>query len=120
MRGLGRFEAYVQGKREEGCRTLRFEVCQKDQRHDAKVCFPPVYIQASIADTYSFFGTQEGDFSLSIASICAVKKTAEGTFSPYRDDPNEEVPRSINEKLELTSKTQQGWFGWSFGSCVVS
>jgi len=67
----------------------------------------------------SFFGTQEGDFSLSLVSISAAK-ASKSSYQSYRDDPNAESARSIdeiNEKNALAPK--QSWMGWLLGFCGV-
>ena len=68
------------------------------------------------ADAHSFFGTQEGDFSLSIVSISAFQNIDPGPFEPYRDDPNgKEVSRSGTARPH----TDSGWLGWLFGRCAA-
>lgn len=74
----------------------------------------------SIADDSSFFGTQEGDFSLSITSIAAYKKSdTKALATPYRDDPNRsELPLHEKSRIALRDHSQQrGWFAWFFGFC---
>lgn len=81
----------------------------------------------------SFFGTQQGDFSLSINSISAAGKVT-GSDSPacserYRDDPNEQdIPwNTANSKAKQNQQDliqdpnnhHQGWFGWLFSLCSV-
>ncbi|TGO33561.1 hypothetical protein BHYA_0239g00010 [Botrytis hyacinthi] len=67
----------------------------------------------------SFFGTQEGDFSLDIISISATKDK-EDIDTPYRDDPNEKGYTSLDSrKGEETPTMRQSWMAWFFG-CNVS
>jgi len=71
----------------------------------------------------SFFGAQEGDFSLSITSISAFKKSStKARPEPYRDDPNRsEGPISFNPETAPRNRGQrEGWLGWLFGFCVGS
>jgi len=65
----------------------------------------------------SFFGSQEGDFSLSITSVSAFSKHDHGKDGLYRADPQQKSlsPSRVTDKSE-----EQGWFSWIFGSCVVS
>jgi len=66
----------------------------------------------------SFFGTQEGDFSLSIASITAFKKSDGGIFELYRADPNgKEDSRSKNERSDSSSSKNQSWLAWLISHC---
>jgi hypothetical protein len=91
--------------------------------------------QRHVADCLSFFGTQEGDFSLSIISLSAVTKAFNATSSTYaeqygedrsdiKDYPNGQDSLSTStSKQEVrnpsvdASRTQQGWFEWLFGRC---
>ncbi|TGO31265.1 hypothetical protein BPAE_0001g01630 [Botrytis paeoniae] len=67
----------------------------------------------------SFFGTQEGDFSLDIISISATKDK-EDIDTPYRDDPNEKGYTNLySRKDEEIPTTRQSWIAWFFG-CNVS
>ncbi|KAF7905507.1 uncharacterized protein EAF01_006028 [Botrytis porri] len=67
----------------------------------------------------SFFGTQEGDFSLDIISISAVEDK-ENIDTPYRDDPSEKGYTNLDSrKGEETPTTRQSWIAWFFG-CNVS
>ncbi|KAF7596662.1 hypothetical protein BBP40_000584 [Aspergillus hancockii] len=63
----------------------------------------------------SFFGTQEGEFSLDVVSIAALR------MKHYRDDPEEGLTdyEIVDEKLEdtLAPPRSQGWFGWLGGLC---
>lgn len=71
----------------------------------------------------SFFGTQEGDFSLSITSISAFSKADSGITKPFRDDAEmEERSRSCNRESDMipNQDTQQGWLVWLFGQRTVS
>ncbi|TVY52518.1 Uncharacterized protein LCER1_G007589 [Lachnellula cervina] len=68
----------------------------------------------------SFFGTQEGDFSLSLISI-SVAKAPNSTYEPYRDDPTEQFGRAHNEKIDMApNQPKQGWLGWLLGFCGVA
>ncbi|KAG9241726.1 CIA30 family protein-like protein [Calycina marina] len=65
----------------------------------------------------SFFGSQEGDFSLSITSIAATKISAgSSSWSPYRHDPDalEEKDVTWNKGERRQSFMAQGraWFAW--------
>ncbi|CAG8949301.1 hypothetical protein HYFRA_00004926 [Hymenoscyphus fraxineus] len=69
--------------------------------------------------TRSFFGKQEGDFSLSIVSIAAVEKDPSTNITPYRDDPNEAVRGFNDEKVPYDpSPPKQSWLGWIW-QCVL-
>ncbi|KAH9210545.1 complex I intermediate-associated protein 30-domain-containing protein [Leptodontidium sp. 2 PMI_412] len=67
----------------------------------------------------SFFGTQEGDFSLSITSLSAFSKHDNVQNELYSDNPKE---KAISQPTNgaTTKDEEQGWFGWMFGSCAVS
>ncbi|KAH6678482.1 complex I intermediate-associated protein 30-domain-containing protein [Halenospora varia] len=72
----------------------------------------------------SFFGTQEGDFALSIISISAFKQknsSSPASLEPYRDDPNsnEKEPHASNNKNSptLPNRSKQSWLGWLFAFC---
>jgi len=68
----------------------------------------------------SFFGTQEGDFSLSLVSISAAK-TSNSTYEPYRDDPIENSIPTFDEKIKMTpNNAKQSWLGWLLGLCGVA
>ncbi|KAE8347605.1 hypothetical protein BDV24DRAFT_170703 [Aspergillus arachidicola] len=65
----------------------------------------------------SFFGIQEGDFSLDIVSIAAVR------YKYYRDDPEEEEEYVlVDEKLGPVAETpkSRGWLGWIGECCGLS
>ncbi|PVH87167.1 CIA30-domain-containing protein [Cadophora sp. DSE1049] len=67
----------------------------------------------------SFFGSQEGAFSLSITSVSAFSKHDRMQVEQYRDDPQQNTMSP--SKHGVTDKSEeQSWFGWLFGSCVVS
>jgi len=75
----------------------------------------------------SFFGTQEGDFSLSITSISASMNPKHHSSDsslemPYRDDPNiDSTPAVESEKHPSSAPpSKQCWWEWLSGSCVVS
>ncbi|KAE8453692.1 hypothetical protein EG329_009203 [Mollisiaceae sp. DMI_Dod_QoI] len=70
----------------------------------------------------SFFGTQQGDFSMSIRSISAFHKHASAhACEPYHDDPNEASVSRPNEKDGKTLNVkQQSLFGWLFHLCNIS
>ena len=82
--------------------------------------FPFVYI---FANAHSFFGTQEGDFSLSVTSISAFKKGETRINEPSRNKTGMEPisPRNGRKKADrfLDHGARQGWLGWLFGQCVV-
>ncbi|KAJ5594289.1 uncharacterized protein N7459_000497 [Penicillium hispanicum] len=59
----------------------------------------------------SFFGDQEGAFSLSILSIAAVRTER------YLDDPVEENPAYVNDKMDASKAKRRGWFRW-LTSCL--
>lgn len=70
----------------------------------------------------SFFGTQKGDFSLSVRSISVFHKSAD--TCEYHDDPREtSIPRpghQPDEEIGRTSVVQdQSWFGWLFRLCNI-
>ncbi|KAG4031524.1 hypothetical protein MFRU_009g02950 [Monilinia fructicola] len=68
----------------------------------------------------SFFGSQEGDFSLAINSISAAKDR-ESMNTPYRDDPNEKSYTNLNSREDQEIlPPRQSWLGWFFGSCNAS
>ncbi|KAJ8070046.1 hypothetical protein OCU04_000446 [Sclerotinia nivalis] len=68
----------------------------------------------------SFFGSQEGDFSLAIMSISATKDK-ESINTPYRDDPNEKGHTNLSSGIDEEIPTKrQSWLAWFFGSCHVS
>ncbi|KAM0154374.1 hypothetical protein ACHAQE_007235 [Botrytis cinerea] len=67
----------------------------------------------------SFFGTQEGDFSLGVVSISAIKDK-ENIDTPYRDDPNEKGYTDLDSRKGEDAPTmRQSWMAWFFG-CNVS
>jgi hypothetical protein len=70
---------------------------------------------SSVLTRFSFFGTQEGDFSLDIVSIAALRT------KHYRDDPEDDMTDCdfVDEKLEdtLDMSKSQGWLGWFGGFC---
>jgi len=65
----------------------------------------------------SFFGSQEGDFSLSITSVSAFSKHDHGKNEQYRDDPQQ---KALSPTRTKDPNEEIGWFSWIFGSCVVS
>ncbi|KAM3086899.1 hypothetical protein ACMFMF_000833 [Clarireedia jacksonii] len=70
----------------------------------------------------SFFGTQEGDFSLPILSISARRdESVKKIDTPYRDDPNEkghdEPSHGVNRGAP---NARQGWLAWMLGPCTAS
>ncbi|KAI9650316.1 hypothetical protein NHQ30_000329 [Ciborinia camelliae] len=68
----------------------------------------------------SFFGSQEGEFSMDIISISATKDK-ESIDTPYRDDPNEKSHTNLRSvKDEEIPTTRQSWLGWFFGLCNIS
>ncbi|PQE27334.1 CIA30 family protein [Rutstroemia sp. NJR-2017a WRK4] len=70
----------------------------------------------------SFFGTQEGDFSLSMHSIsAAMDESVKKVDTRYRDDPDEKGHDEPSpwENREAP-RTRQGWLAWIFGPCTVS
>ncbi|TVY42192.1 Uncharacterized protein LOCC1_G006140 [Lachnellula occidentalis] len=70
----------------------------------------------------SFFGTQEGAFSLSLVSISVAKApNSNSTYEPYRDDPADVSGRAHNEKSEMApEKSGKSWLGWLIGFCGVA
>jgi len=96
------------------------------RRYVCVACDVPQTKHMQHADPLSFFGTQEGDFSLSIKSISAANKSESDHDSDpqdftkrYRDDPNEkEIPRITDDKSHLTSGSltpPQGWISYLLG-----
>lgn len=79
---------------------------------------------ASFSNTASFFGSQEGDFSLSILSIAAstkhsksVSDSGELFTEPYKDDPK----GATGAHGECMSVSRGGPTAREcFGSCIVS
>ncbi|KAH7403323.1 CIA30 family protein-like protein [Cadophora sp. MPI-SDFR-AT-0126] len=67
----------------------------------------------------SFFGSQEGDFSLSITSVSAFAKHDRVQNMQYRDDPQQKATSPAKKGIAC-KEVEQGWFGWLFGSCAVS
>jgi len=69
----------------------------------------------------SFFGTQKGDFSLSIRSFSAFhKRGSADTCEVYYDDPKQtSVPRPTEKDDSKSNEQSQGWFGWLFRLCNV-
>jgi hypothetical protein len=75
-------------------------------------------VVAPILTQPSFFGSQEGDFSLSIVSIAASTKPS-SSLEPYRDDPNEKSVPMKDEKYAGNTpgaKESRGWLSWLCGS----
>jgi len=67
----------------------------------------------------SFFGSQEGDFSLSVTSVSAFAKHDSVQNEQCIDDRKEKaIPQPTNGATKKCE--EQSWFGWIFGSCVVS
>lgn len=85
--------------------------------------------KVSYTNLFSFFGTQEGDFSLTVLSISAAMSPAShplGLRGRYRDDPDEldvhwddarDNEKQSQPSLSTDSKTCQGWLSWLFGAC---
>ena len=76
----------------------------------------------------SFFGTQEGHFSLVVKSISAVKKTKEkGTQAPtsketIQDSYSVDGGRATSTSQRVSGDDQQntGFLNWVSGMCIVS
>lgn len=78
-------------------------------------------MESNPADRCSFFGTQEGEFSLSIKSIVAFKVSDAQGYEPYKDDPNRsETPQAEKSDTTPKDRSQRGWLGRMFGFCVGS
>lgn len=76
-----------------------------------------------LANPDSFFGTQEGDFSLTVSSIRAVK--LESSARVYTDKSHDGKQRvELKEKSGNVSNdsdnSKQGIFSRLMGACVVS
>jgi len=70
----------------------------------------------------SFFGTQEGDFSLSVSSISAIKTSDSAIYQEqYHDNSGgeKECIHSIPIKKSSRKYSRQSWLSWLY-SCVVS
>lgn len=79
--------------------------------------FDIIQVRCVVLTAYSFFGIQEGDFSLEIVSIAAVR------FKYYRDDPEEEEEYvMVDEKRGVISETPEsrGWLSWIGQCCGLS
>lgn len=60
----------------------------------------------------SFFGDQEGDFSLKLVSIAALRTER------YMDNPDDGADsEEIDEKFGFRRQSGGGWFGW-LTSCL--
>jgi hypothetical protein len=68
-------EARLPREREEGRVETGFEVCEAFQYHEQKVRLSRILRHAKALTCHSFFGDQEGDFSLTIKSIKAVSQS---------------------------------------------
>ncbi|KAI9878611.1 MAG: hypothetical protein M1830_000430 [Pleopsidium flavum] len=78
----------------------------------------------------SFFGTQEGDFSLVLRSISAAKNTDQKENEPgsieafsnpcHDDDGFDEKKRSLDQRREDNDQTETGLLSWLSAMCVVS
>lgn len=73
------------------------------------------FLHGDHANSDSFFGAQEGDFSLSITSMSAFAKHDSVQNEQYSDDQKK---KAISQPT--TNREDQSWFGWIFGSCIVS
>ncbi|KAK2626849.1 hypothetical protein QTJ16_004024 [Diplocarpon rosae] len=69
----------------------------------------------------SFFGTQEGDFSLSITSVAAFSKHDSAPPGQYKDDPEKQaVSRTGISDTNSRSGYELSWFDRLSAFCVVS
>ncbi|OWP04856.1 CIA30 family protein [Marssonina coronariae] len=69
----------------------------------------------------SFFGTQEGDFSLSIVSVSAFSKHESALTEQCKDDPKKQAASMTGvSDMDSRSGGEQSWFGRVIASCVVS
>ncbi|KAG4439804.1 hypothetical protein IFR05_004702 [Cadophora sp. M221] len=92
------FNATYRGREEKDAKPL-------DLKHVKRISFM----------MRSFFGTQEGDFSLSINSMSAFSKHDKVQNEQCSDGPKE---KAISQSTK--DNEEQGRCGWMLGSCVVS
>lgn len=55
----------------------------------------------------SFFGTQEGDFSLTLTSISVVDNVHEGTIISYKSNRHSMEMSHLNEKQDVSAREAQ-------------
>ncbi|PBP16671.1 CIA30 family protein [Diplocarpon rosae] len=69
----------------------------------------------------SFFGTQEGDFSLSITSVSAFSKHDSALTGQYNDDPKKQAVSTTGiSDTDSRGGYELSWFGRLSTFCVVS
>jgi hypothetical protein len=75
---------------------------------------------------FSFFGTQEGDFSLSVISIAASTNSS-SSFDPgrafpkhYKDDPKQDTVTLGEGMLDIRGSSNPSKARGCLGSCTVS
>jgi hypothetical protein len=68
-------EARLSREREERRVEIGFEVRETVQYHEQEVRLSRILLHAKTLTRHSFFGDQEGDFSLTIKSIKAVSQS---------------------------------------------
>lgn len=96
---MGELQSHVSWKAEEGCRPFRSERDQEIQYHDAEVLHRLDWRhEQPLLTIDSFFGSQEGDFSLCIKSITALCKAP----------PPEDSATGIPEKLLDVRQLEEG------------
>lgn len=72
----------------------------------------------------SYFGKQEGDFSLELKSICARKRSRDAeqqSASASVEKGKEAQAGSLDQKGLVNTKGKDiGWVGWLSSMCIVS
>ena len=112
----------VLGQGEEGFAATGPKEYQAVQHNDAEVCSIRPSSLCKLTQP-SFFGTLEGDFSLSIVSIAVSTKDIVSVAEPHRDGPKGIlVPMSSkDEKSDNNtngSNVARGWLSWPCSSLV--
>ncbi len=110
----------VQGQAEEGCRPSGSQEDQADEHYDEEVRMNPSQAETfldSANSARSFFGTQEGKFSLKIKNITVIEKAPKSSESKL---PLVYDPHRLEAGTVSSANTAERYYSLSVNSRLVS